>query len=171
MGQLTFREFWTVVHGMLFGAIYLLAFAGGLADLWSLKPKLITQVGYLERLKRLRIGMWIMTFAAWGTVLTGTYVVYPWYREKTPTSPRNILLANSKLSQWHTFGMEWKEHIGWLCPILITVVAFIITYYGEHLIEYPILRKSLLIFFILAFIFAGIAGVYGAFITKIVPIH
>jgi len=35
----TAREFWAVVHGMGLGAIFLLAFAGGLAGLWSLRPE------------------------------------------------------------------------------------------------------------------------------------
>jgi hypothetical protein len=33
--SLTHREFWTVFHGMLIGAVYLLAFAGGFAGLWN----------------------------------------------------------------------------------------------------------------------------------------
>ena len=40
--SMTAAEFWTVVHGMVFGAIYLLAFAGGLAGLYSLRPELVT---------------------------------------------------------------------------------------------------------------------------------
>ena len=35
---LTEREFWTVIHGMVLGATFLLAFSGGLAGLWSLRP-------------------------------------------------------------------------------------------------------------------------------------
>ena len=31
--HLTDRELWTLVHGMGFGALYLLAFAGGIAGL------------------------------------------------------------------------------------------------------------------------------------------
>jgi len=39
---LTEREAWTVIHGMVLGAIFLLAFAGGLAGLWSLRPAFLT---------------------------------------------------------------------------------------------------------------------------------
>ena len=33
----TDREWWTLIHGMGFGALFLLAFAGGLAGLYSLR--------------------------------------------------------------------------------------------------------------------------------------
>ncbi len=169
--HLTLREFWTVIHGMGLGAVYLIAFTGGIAGLWSLRTPLITEAGIQERLKRLRIGLWVMAITAWAAVITGTYIVYPWYRAKIPTSPRSLLLANPELSGWHTFGMEWKEHIVWLCPILTTAVAFIVTYYGKDLINFPFLRKFLISLFCVAFVAAGIAGVFGAFITKVVPIY
>jgi hypothetical protein len=31
-------ETWTVIHGLLAGTLFLLAFAGGLAGMWSLRP-------------------------------------------------------------------------------------------------------------------------------------
>jgi hypothetical protein len=46
-------------------------------------------------------------------VITGTWVVYPWYRESGPSSPKAQLLANPDTKDWHEFGMEWKEHIAW----------------------------------------------------------
>ena len=60
---LTAKEFWTVLHGMVFGAIFLLAFAGGFAGLWSLTPPLVTQAGIREMIKRLLIGTWTMAIA------------------------------------------------------------------------------------------------------------
>jgi len=38
----TAREWWGVIHGMGLGSLFLLAFAGGLAGLYSLKPALFT---------------------------------------------------------------------------------------------------------------------------------
>ena len=83
--SLTEREFWTVVHGMGLGAIFLLAFAGGLAGIWSLRPEWVTVAGIQERMHRLMAGTWIMAIVAWLTVIVGTYVVYPWYRTRPPT--------------------------------------------------------------------------------------
>ena len=169
--ELTAKEFWTVVHGMVLGAVYLLAFAGGFAGLWSLTPVLITAQGVKERLRRLYIGTWTMATTCWLTVITGTYIVYPWYRDKAATSPRSILLSSPKTSEWHTFGMEWKEHVAWLAPILATAVAFIVSYYGAQLAEKPKIRRTALILFCMAFFAAAAAGLFGAFINKVVPTH
>ena len=124
------RETWTLVHGMIFGVIFLLGFAGGLEGLYSLRPQLLTAAGVRDRVRRLRIGVVAMAVAAWGTVITGTWVIYPWYREKVPESAKSVLVADPATAQWHSFGMEWKEHIAWISPILATVVAFIVVYYG-----------------------------------------
>jgi hypothetical protein len=168
--HLTDREWWTVIHGMVLGAAFLLAFAGGLAGLYSLRPDLVTPEGIRERTRRLIVGTWAMALAAWATVITGTWIVYPWYREAAADSPRSQLLADPAISKWHTFGMEWKEHIAWIAPILATVVAFAVTYYGTRLIKHQSVRRALMVVFLAAFATAGIAGVFGAFINKVAPI-
>lgn len=176
--EVTNREFWTLIHGMGFGALFLLAFAGGLAGLYSLRPELLTVTGLRERMTRLVAGTWLMAIAAWGTVLTGTFIVYPWYRAAAPKGaadlsafPRSFLLANPNLAEWHNFGMEWKEHVAWFAPILATVVAFVVLRYGKRLAEMPFLRKALMVTFVLAFGAAAVAGLFGALITKAAPIH
>lgn len=164
------REWWGLIHGMGFGAVFLLSFAGAIAGLYSLKPELLTADGVAERMRRLRIGVVAMAVAAWGTVITGTWVVYPWYREVAPTSAKSLLLANPNTADWHNFAMEWKEHIAWLSPILATVVAFIVVYYGTNLIRHDRVRRTAMILFVLAFACAIVAGAFGAFITKVAPV-
>jgi hypothetical protein len=166
----TDREWWTLIHGMGFGTVFLLAFAGGLAGLYSLRPALITPTGVAERMRRLRIGTVVMAIAAWGVVITGTWIVYPWYREDVPDSSRSQLLADPDTKDWHEFGMEWKEHVAWLSPILATVVAFIVVYYGTNLIRHDRVRRTAMTLFVLSFLFAAIAGAFGAFITKVAPV-
>ncbi|MGH2689610.1 MAG: hypothetical protein ACRDKW_12495 [Actinomycetota bacterium] len=168
--SLTHHEFWGVVHGMGFGAVFLLGFAGGLAGLYSLRPALLTAAGIADRTRRLKMGAVAMAVAAWGTVVTGTWIVYPWYRDPSPTSPRSKLLAEEATKAWHTFGMEWKEHVAWLSPILATVVAFIVVYYGIDLIRHDRVRKTAMVLFVLAFALAAVAGAFGAFITKVAPV-
>ena len=82
--SLTLRELWTAAHGMIFGAVFLLAFAGGLAGLYSLRPALLTTAGLQERLPRIKWGTGIMAIMAWLAVISGTYIVYPWYRATPP---------------------------------------------------------------------------------------
>jgi hypothetical protein len=156
---------------MVLGTVFLLAFAGGFAGLWSLKPELVTGGGVRERMKRLAIGMWTMAVMAWLTVVSGTYIVYPWYRAKEPGSPRSLLLASTDTQAWHTFGMEWKEHVGWFAPILATAAAFIVTYYGARLAEKNQLRKAALVLFTIAFLASAVAGSFGAFLNKVAPIR
>jgi hypothetical protein len=161
---------------MVLGALFLLAFAGGFAGLYSLRPEWVTLAGMNERLRRLDIGVWLMALVSWLTVITGTYIVYPWYRATPPEGanlldyPRYFLLDNPNLAAWHTFGMEWKEHVAWFSPILATAVAFVVWRYGSQIAQHPKLRNALLILFVLAFAAAGIAGLFGAFITKAAPI-
>jgi hypothetical protein len=187
--ELSYRETMTVIHGMVLGAAFLLAFGGGLAGLYSLRPALITAQGIRERTRRLVIGTSAMAAVAWATVVTGTWVVYPWYREKlagtdlagcagatlpsATCSPRDFLTSNASgnTESWHTFGMEWKEHVAWISPILATVVAFAVAYYGPRLVKHQGLRRALLVLFIAAFASAGVAGVFGAFINKVAPIR
>lgn len=168
--EMTTREFWTVLHGLLFGSLYLLAFAGGAAGLWSLRPGLLTEAGIAERMRRLTRGVWVMAVTCWLTVISGTYVVYVWYRDPVPESPRSLLLANPATAMWHTFGMEWKEHVAWLAPILATAVAFLVTWYGRELLERQEIRRATFRLFALAFGAAAIAGLLGAFLNKVAPI-
>ena len=187
--ELNTRETWTVLHGMVLGAVFLLAFSGGLAGLYSLRPGYITAKGLAERTRRLYWGVTTMAVAAWLTVITGTWIVYPWYREKLAgefpggcagltkpsaeaCSPREFLLSNvsGDTADWHHFGMEWKEHIAWAAPILATAAAFLVLYYGPRLVARPWLRTATMVMFVGAFAAAAVGGVFGAFINKVAPI-
>ena len=175
--SMTFRELWTSAHGMVFGALFLIAFAGGLAGLYSMRPALLTAEGIRERVKRVKLGTGLMALVAWITVLTGTYIVYPWYRAAPPEGvsdltayPRSLLLGNENISGWHIFGMEWKEHVVWISLILVTVVFYIVYRYGSQLAEEKELRNMTMIIYIIAFAAAAIAGLFGALITKAAPV-
>lgn len=186
--ELSSRESWTVMHGMVLGAVFLLTFSGGLAGLWSLRPGFLTTAAIPDRIRRLYVGSVVMAATAWLTVITGTWIVYPWYREKlagedlsgcaglvkpaSGCSPRDFLLSNvsGDTSTWHKFGMEWKEHVAWASPILATAVAFLIIYYGPRLITRPWVRAATITMLVAAFASAAIGGVFGAFLNKIAPI-
>jgi hypothetical protein len=66
--------------------------------------------------------------------------------------------------------MEWKEHVAWFCPILATAVFFVVWRYGNQIAANPKLRVAVVVFFVLAFSSAAIAGLFGAFITKAAPL-
>jgi len=176
--SLSFRELGAAFHGMVLGTIYLLLFSGVIFALWNLKPGWSSENATRIQVKALKIGSSIMAVATWLTVITGTYIVYPWYRAKPPEGitdladyPRYYLLANSNLAGWHKFGMEWKEHIAWLAPILATAVAVIIVRHGSKLVAEEKIRTALIGMITIAFGVVGIAALLGAFITKAAPIH
>jgi len=170
------REFWAVFHGMVLGGLFLISFAGGLAGLYFMRPQWMTADGLRKQATYLVTGAWVMAIVAWLTVFTGTYIVYPWYRAKPPEGadltqyPRSFLKANEAIAAWHNFGMEWKEHVAWFAPILATVVAYIVWRYRDELAENDRLRKYTIVFFVLAFAAAAIAGLLGALITKAAPV-
>lgn len=164
--ELSGREFWALAHGLVVGGVFLIAFAGGLAGLYSLKPGLVTEAGLAERMRRLIAGFTTMAGMIWLTVITGTWVVYPWYREKAPTSAKSQLLADPNTADWHEFGMEWKEHLAWIAPLLATAAAFIVIYYRRDLIRNQVARRVALGLFVAAFAISAVVGVMGALITK-----
>ncbi|HSI79820.1 MAG TPA: hypothetical protein VK919_04125 [Solirubrobacterales bacterium] len=168
--ELTGREFWTLAHGLFLGGAFLLAFAGGLAEFYSLRPALVTPGEVKRRTRRLVAGTSGMAVIAWATVITGTWVAYPWYREDVPESPRSELLADPDTESWHTFGMEWKEHVAWIAPMLATAAAVIVLYERQDLIRNQAARRLAIGVFIAAFVTAAIAGILGALITKKAPI-
>jgi len=171
--EMNLREAWTVVHGMVFGFIFLLGFSGALLAVYSMKPQWLTADGINVAVKNIKVYLWGLAAAVWAAVFTGAWIVYPWYRAVPPdgttdlsTFPKFLLLANASTAEWHEFGMEWKEHVAFLAPIAATVVAFVVSYYGPTLAKKVGERRAVMIFFVFAFVATAIAGMFGAFITK-----
>ncbi len=172
------RELWTVIHGMVFGFIFLLGFSGALYAVYSLKSEWQTAEGLARTVKNIRVYMWVLAVSVWAAVLTGTYIVYPWYRATPPAGawdlsafPKYFLVSSGSTGGWHEFGMEWKEHVAFLAPIAATVVAYAVSYYGPALANRVGERRAVMIFFIFAFATAAAAGFFGALITKAAPVH
>jgi len=173
--EITTQSLWTLIHGMGFGALYLLAGSGAIALLFHRhSPNDPTTPGS-DRL--LGIYLSIMAVFAWLAVLSGTYIIYPWYRAAPPKGtvnfgayPRSLLLSHPATSQWHLIGMEWKEHVAWLVPIAITMAAFVAIQYARDLKRQPQLRYALYGFVVTSLLAAGIAGFFGAMLDKNAPV-
>ena len=176
--EITTRSLWTLVHGMGFGALYLLACSGALALLY-LRFSADAQTHSLPAQDRfLGIYLTAMAALAWLTVLSGTYIIYPWYRAAPPAGtknlaafPRSLLLSNPATAQWHTVGMEWKEHVAWIVPIVITAAAVVAVQYGRDIAHHPRLRTALLSFVAVSLFAAGVAGFFGAMLDKNAPVE
>jgi len=176
--EITARSLWTLIHGMGFGALYLLACSGAFIELYRFTTS-STPVGETARQERfLKVYLVTMVVLAWTAVLTGTYVIYPWYRAVPPPGtqdlelfPQRLLMSSPSTAGWHSLGMEWKEHIAWFAPISITMVAFIFFRYGRDLKNHKQLRTGVLAFALASFVSAGIAGFFGAMLDKYAPVQ
>jgi hypothetical protein len=172
------RELITSLHGLVLGSVFLLSYTGGMVELWSLRHDWATPHGVRTHLRRLVVGTWVMAIAGWVTVITGAYLVFPLYRASPPPAtanlsayPKALILAHPDLTVLQTIGMSWKEHIAWFAPILATAVAFVVTRYGPHLVSQPRIRQAAMALFTMAFVAAGIAGAFGAFLDKAAPVR
>ena len=126
----------------------------------------------------LRLYLVGMVVLAWLTVFSGAYIVYPWYRAAAPAGtidlagyPKSLLISSPNTSAWHSLGMEWKEHVAWIAPIAMTMVAYVYGRYGTQLARFASLRKAVLVFAVAAFVATGAAGAFGAFLNKYAPVR
>jgi hypothetical protein len=176
--EITVRSLWTLIHGMGFGALYLLACSGAIVEFYRFTTSSTPAESTPGHERFLKIYLITMVVLAWVAVLTGAYVIYPWYRaapqpEMVDLSmfPQRLLMSSPATIGWHSLGMEWKEHVAWFAPISITTVAFVFTKYGRDLKNHRQLRTAVLCFSLASFVAAGIAGFFGAMINKFAPVQ
>ena len=171
--EITYRGLWTLIHGMGFGALFLLACSAAISELWRgcFGRESIEDVN-----KMLRWYLLSMAFAAWLAVLSGSYIVYPWYRAVAPAGahdlamyPQLLLRSNPYTAGWHSLGMEWKEHVAWIAPIAITMAAAVFFQYGRELRRHRFLREAVLVFAFVAFGASMVSGFLGAMLNKYAP--
>lgn len=169
--ELTNREIWALVHGLVIGGPFLLAFAAVLVSLHGLRAELLTAAGVRERVAQLRLAGGVMALMSWTIVAIGTWVLLPWYREDTPDSPRSILVSNPDTRQWHEFADVWKTHVAYMAPILATTAAALVVYYGRTLARDRTIRNLVLALFLGAFAVSSLAALIGSLVARAAPIH
>ena len=175
--ETTTRSLMTGLHGLFFGAFFLMVLLAVVMELWrslfEVQPAQLTPRGQLfETLFLIK-----MAVLGWLAVLSGTYIIYPWYRAAPPAGttdltayPRSLLLAHANTAMLHSMGMEWKEHIGWFAPILVTMLAFVMIRHRAQLRRQPQLRRAVVIFALAGFLCTGVAGLAGALLNKQAPV-
>jgi hypothetical protein len=137
----TANQLFLIVH-ITVSVVFLHAFAGRLATFIRVPGGPIA--------RRIQITSVIgKALTAWATVISATWMIYPGYRAAPPAGagldayPRAWLLSSDATAWWHTFGMEWKEHVGWLAPFLATAVAVIVLAHGDLVRRDPRVRRIL----------------------------
>jgi hypothetical protein len=170
------RHLLTQLHGWGFGAVFVVGFPLALVALAGTTSADAEPTGRREQAFLAR-GLWLLVAVGWITVFAGAYIIYPWYRAKPPAGvadlalyPRSLLLAHPQTQWLHDFGMEWKEHVSWLAPIILTMVAYVYSTYGAGLAQHRGLRKSFLTFAVVAFAAAGVSGIFGKVLNSYAPV-
>jgi hypothetical protein len=174
----SWRELATMVHGMLFGGLFLMACFGAVVLLHrSLVSRGAVELTEAGR-RRERAYLMVMVALGWAAVLSGAYLIYPWYRAALPPGitdlggyPQRLLLANPQTAGWHTLGMEWKEHVAWFAPMLMTAAAFVLLRYEGANEEHREVRSTVIWFAATALVAACIAAGFGALINKHAPVN
>jgi hypothetical protein len=172
---MTYRGAWTVIHGMLFGGFFLLAAYAMVLELFrAWHPPLAAPLSVRSR----RIESIYLAFTAllgWLAVFSGTYIVYPWYRALPPAGadlhayPRSLLLASAQTAGLHSLGMEWKEHVAFLAPMIFTMLAWVFARYPMETRKHPEVRRTLLAFGLAALLATAVPAVVGALLNKTAP--
>src|ERR1035441_9396379 len=127
--EITLRELITAIHGMLFGGFFLMALFGAIVLLLSTHSDSPTPAPRWQTFYLIA-----MVVLGWAAVLSGAYIIYPWYRAVAPAGadlalyPKALLTAHPTTAGWHAFGMEWKEYVAWIAPMAATMVAFVLRY-------------------------------------------
>ncbi|MBS0384473.1 MAG: hypothetical protein JSS00_03890 [Proteobacteria bacterium] len=176
--EITSRDLLTVMHGMGFGALFMLAFSGALVEIYRVSTPGLSSNASSGEQSLLRLYLGVIVVLAWLAVLSGAYLIYPWYRATPPAGavdlsgfPRALLLSSPRTSEWHNLGMEWKEHVSWLAPIAMTMVAYVTLTYRREIVQHRHLRIAVLTFAVAAFAATGVAGAFGALLNKVAPIR
>jgi hypothetical protein len=173
--EITLRELITVMHGMLFGGFYLLALFGAIMILLDRSDPAASMSLPTPRWQTVYFVLLVAT--GWAAVLTGAYVIYPWYRAVPPVGadlthyPKFLLTSHSSTAGWHNFGMEWKEHVAWIAPMASTMVAWVLLRHRAAWNAHRAIRSTVFGFAAAAFLAAAIAGGWGAMIDKRAPVE
>ena len=177
--MLTERALLTALHGMCFGAFALLTAFGlvvGILMVASDRSAAARLGSPATLLERVYLGATVLL--GWAAVISGTLLVYPWYRATPPQGlkdlhafPRALLLSSPSTAPWHSLGMEWKEHVAFLAPLAITAVAVVWWKYRELILQDRTLRAALVAFGAAGIGAAGVAGLLGAWLNKLAPTY
>ena len=176
--EITVRGLWTMIHGMGFGVLYLLACSGAIVEICAttrLQPK-------LRRARATKLSSaftslsWRCSHGSPFSPVRTSFIpgIAPFHLPGTvgfAGYPQWLLMSSPTTIGWHSLGMEWKEHVAWLTPISITMAAGVFIRYGRGIKNHLQLRNAVLCFVVVSFLAAGIAGFFGAMLSKNAPVR
>ncbi len=173
--EITQRELITILHGTLFGGFFVMATFAMIVTLLDRSHPETARAAPASRWQT--IYLVAVMIIGWAAVLTGAYIVYPWYRAIAPAGaalagyPQRLLIASPTTSGWHNLGMEWKEHVAWFAPMAMTMVVAILLRHRAAWNADRLVRRFVLGFAAVAFLAAALAGGWGVLISKAAPVR
>jgi hypothetical protein len=172
------RSIWTMVHGIVLGGAALMGLTAALFFLCAVRAPTRSPG---ERPRESRALAWLMVSTAvmlWLTVLVGTYVIFPPYREAPPAGmldlsrfPRSWLLAKPDTAWLHAFAMESKEHLSWIAAMVGTAAAFVSIRYRSTLLGDVRLRRMAATLLAVCFALVAFVALLGVFVNKVAPLQ
>jgi hypothetical protein len=94
--EISTRDLVTVLHGMGFGALFMLAFSGAIAELYRMSAVAVPVQPTDREQTLLAVYLIGMAVLAWLAVFSGAYIVYPWYRAVPPAGSRRSLRTQER---------------------------------------------------------------------------
>jgi hypothetical protein len=174
--ELSYRELVTALHGIIFGGFFLMALGGAFLLLLQSDSGLSAAQAAARPPRWLAGYLILLVILGWAAVLSGAYIIYPWYRAAAPAGaglalyPKFLLTAHPDTAGWHSLGMEWKEHVAWIAPMAATMVAWAVIRHRAAWNASAQVRRAILGFAAAALLAAAIAGGWGAMINKKAPV-
>lgn len=170
------RSLWTMLHGLVLsgGALVLLVTA-----LFSLRAMALPAGTPVPDRQAAAFSGLLIAIAVllWGSVLGGTYIVFPMYRATPPEGltalaeyPRALLMANPDTRWLHAFGMEIKEHMPWIAAMLVTAAAVVGRRHRATLLADAGLRRLTGALLVVALLLVAGVALLGTFINKVAPL-
>ncbi len=149
----------SALHG-LSASLYLIVGTIGLYLGWRLFTGRIRAFADLQLLATVSatLSLIAIVFGNW---------LYIYYRAKDPSSPRSWFLEN--MPEVHKIFFEFKEFTALFTLPLTVTAAFILWYYGAHVLDWKWMRYTVAVLLALSFFYLVIAFGLGAAVTKLRP--
>jgi hypothetical protein len=173
----TENSLWTMIHGIAFGGGALLGLGAALFAFHAIRADDVLSAGTPKTARSIGLLTSFVALMLWLTVIAGTYIVFPTYRETPPEGatdllryPRAYLLGDPDTAWLHAFAMETKEHVPWIAAMVATAIAFVAMRYRATLLSDRSLRRMTMVLLAICFLLVAYISLLGVFINKVAPV-
>ena len=167
--HLTGHSWVNIVHGAVFGGVFLLTIVVTIIVVLFARPGDLTDRGVAESARWLAWSTLAMVVAGWVAVLTGTFVVDVWFHAG-PSSAAMLLRDSGTYRIWGVDLIRVKEVISWGAAVLATAAAYVAYRRRFGLAGARRPRIWVIALLAAALTAAGIGGALGVLLTKLAPL-